>query len=69
MIIKRLKHTDTQMNDAYFGWDIFRCGDYSEIDLSSDIIKNKNKIKMGYTIIFAINTKLIKVFKRLFISI
>lgn len=64
------------MTDAILGWDFFRCADYSVVD---SMVSNsssyptleaaKSKLKIGHTIIFAVNLGPIKLFKRLFIGI
>ena len=73
-LIKRLKHTDTEMTDAIIGWDWFRCGDYSVADaiISSgerNFSKMRSAIKIGHTLIIALNLGPIKFFKRSFIKI
>ena len=71
--IKRLAHDAKKLEDAIFGWDIFRCRDYSSIDrMSNDVstaseVRNAKRI-FGYTIVFAANIKGLKFFKRLFIK-
>lgn len=72
-LIKRLKHDAIKMTDARIGWDIFRCGDYSVADsMAGEGYMNpqaiKSKIRIGYTVIFAVNLGPIKFLKRLFIG-
>lgn len=72
-LVKRLSHTAKEMNDSIFGWDIFRCRDYAALDRSIDEPIDFSEISkldpvFGYTIIFAVNLKVIKLFKRLFIK-
>lgn len=70
-LITRLKHDAKEMNDSIFGWDIFRCRDYSNIDGKVDSFSSLQDIKpiFGYTIILALNLKGRKFLKRLFIRI
>jgi hypothetical protein len=58
------------MKDAIFGWDIFRCRDYSNVDGAVDNLSDLRKVKpiFGYTIILAIKLKGLELFKRLFIK-
>ncbi len=64
-IIKRLNHQDVVMKDAIFGWDIFKCGDYSAIDRTGELAP----VPIGYAIILAINIGKFRLFKRSFIKI
>jgi hypothetical protein len=71
-LITRLPHDAKVMEDSIFGWDIFRCRDYGNIDgvinKPMDFSEvSKMKAIFGYTIIFAINIKGLKFFKRLFV--
>jgi hypothetical protein len=67
--IKRLSHDARVLEDAILGWDIFRCRDYSNIDGAMENLSDVRKVKpiFGYTIIFAVNIKGLKLFGRLFI--
>ncbi len=62
-IIKRLSHDATAMVDAYLGWDIFKCADYSKVDRGE-----ANVPEPGHTIVIAVNIGPIKFFKRLFVG-
>lgn len=74
--IKRLKHDAREMTDAIFGWDIFRCRDYSDLDGRVEsgidgrvyVPTNSKSAIYGYTIILALNIKGRRFFKRLFIK-
>lgn len=71
-LIKRLEHTQTSMEGAIFGWDIFRSADYSAIDNTADRIsaeKARSLLIKGHTIIIALNIGKLRLFKRLFIRI
>ena len=70
--ITRLNHNDKEMSDAIFGWDIFRCRDYGNMDGIVDKpieVSELRKLKpiFGYTVILACNLKAVKFFKRLFL--
>jgi len=73
--IKRLPHEATEMKDAIFGWDIFWCRDYGNVDGmfkrgedGGGYIPNVPGI-FGYTIILAVNLWSCRFIKRLFIRI
>lgn len=69
-LITRLKHDAREMTDSVFGWDIFRCMDYDNIDRSVESFSDLQNIKpiFGYTVILALNIKGLKLFNRLFIK-
>jgi len=73
MIIQRLKHDAISMEEGIFGWDIFKCADYSVIDSSTSGFMGpeaiRSKIIKGHTIILALNIGKIRLFKKLFIRI
>ena len=70
-LITRLPHTAKEMNNSIFGWDIFRCRDYSNLDGMVENLSDVKNVKsiFGYTIIIAINLKVVrlKFFKRMFL--
>lgn len=70
-IVKKLKHNQKELSDAFLGWDIFWCGDYSSIDktISGPVDIDTLVIPKGYTIIFAVNVGRIKFLKRFFIKV
>lgn len=69
-IITRLPHTAKEMTNSIFGWDIFRCRDYTNVDRAGDDISVvlETKPVLGYTIILALNLGSRHFFKRIFIS-
>jgi hypothetical protein len=69
-LLTRLKHDAKVLEDSIFGWDIFRCRDYSNLDGMIDNINDARNVKpiFGYTLILAANIKGHKLFKRLFIK-
>lgn len=68
-LLVRLPHTAKKMEDSIFGWDIFRCRDYSNVDGMINDLSDLRRAKpiFGYTIILAANLKDYKFFKRVFV--